>query len=191
MKNGIGKILSAFVAAAMSMSVASAAVVVNRSDNWSGHYVRNADFKVTRPVWQLLRGQTVAEGNAYIPSGTRFVVVNDSPIDAAKLKKGDRVTFVLPEDFIVNGVVVAKEGTELNGTVVRQQGKSMADGHRYLAIEINEFITDGGEYVALKCVVKDRARHEIYFPAQSEFMASVVGDTDLHFPVAANGQNQR
>ena len=181
-KNYLRQIFSAFVAVVVSTGTASAAVVVNADDNLSAHYVRNSDFQTTRPVWQLLRGQTVTEGSSYIPDGTRFVVTNYAPINAAKLKKGDKVTFVLPEDFIVNDVVIAKEGTELIGTVTRSQGKSITDGHRYLAIEIKEFITGGGEYVALKCVVKDRARHTIYFPAKSEFIASVVGDTDLHLP---------
>ena len=175
--------LAAVVTAALSAGSANAAAVII-GDGVSAAYVRNADIGATRPVQQRLKGQTVKQGNAYIPRNTRFVITNVAPIDVSKLEEGDTVKFVLPEDFTVNDETVIRAGTEMFGVVKKAKYDSVFGGTSRLVIEVKEIATDAGVPVKLRCVVKDHAKGNIYFPASSEFIATTATDTDLSFAAA-------
>ena len=178
------KFLAAFAAAMLSAGAADAASVVIGADNSSVAYVRNADVGVVRPMTKRLKSQAIKDGNAYIPKGTRFLITNAEPLDAAVLKKGDCVTFVLPEDFKVNEKTVITKGKELTGTVTKVKHRAAFSSKSSFSVNVKEIETDSGIPVALKCVVEENFKGKTYLPEGSEFFATTVADTDLNFSVA-------
>ena len=166
------KILSAAAVAVLLAAPADAATVILGADDTSVSYVRNADLGITRPLPQQLKGNVIQDGNAYIPRNTRFVIRNMQAIDSRNLQKGDELTFLVDEDFLINEAVVIKKDHPLLGKVTEK-------GHTKLLIELTETEAENKVPIKIRCRIKEDQKGGIYFPQGHEFVAATLEDTDL------------
>ena len=67
-----------------------------------------------------------------IPEGTRMMVKLDNPINTAKDKKGSVVTAVLDIDLVVDGKVIAPQGSKVYGKVLESRGGKILGGQKLI-----------------------------------------------------------
>ena len=101
-------------------STASATTLIVDENGTAKSYTQNKDALNIRAIPHHAKG-TIPVGNVYIPKGTQLKIVPQAPIDSRSLKQGDTVNFQLDEDFIINGVVMAPQGTVVKARVLESQ----------------------------------------------------------------------
>ena len=67
-----------------------------------------------------------------IPEGTRLILKLDNPINTAKDKKGSVVTAVLDIDLVVDGKVIAPQGSKVYGKVLESRGGKILGGQKLI-----------------------------------------------------------
>lgn len=65
-----------------------------------------------------------------IPEGTRLMIKLDKPINTAKDKAGSIVTAVLDIDLVVDGKVIAPQGSKVYGKVLESRGGKILGGQK-------------------------------------------------------------
>lgn len=88
-----------------------------------------------------------------VAQGTKVELMLMQPLDAGGSEVGLKVPLALAEDLMVDGQVVARKGTVVEGKVTRSRGASVAAQlirqPARLEIEVGELATTGGDALAL------------------------------------------
>lgn len=101
-------------------------------------------------------------GVVYIEAGTQFNAMLNSSISSESIANSDNVSAQLISDWVVNGTVVAPEGSILSGTVVDSNRASFAMGNGKIGINFNRLMTPDGRIIPLSTnkvyIVADSSR---------------------------------
>lgn len=96
-------------------------------------------------VWPAVPGNSASFHNSYnlqdsaksstiepvtIPEGTRLMIKLDKPINTSKDKAGSVVTAVLDIDLVVDGKVIAPQGSKVYGKVLESRGGKILGGQK-------------------------------------------------------------
>lgn len=187
-------------------STASATTLIVDENGTATSYTQNKDALKTRAIPYHLKG-TIPVGNVYIPKGTQLRVVPQTPIDGGYLKQGDIVNFELDEDFIVNGAVMAPQGTIVKARVLESKHSW---GRGTLCMRADELYLTNGTRVPVYfhfhesldtfyddgCVWQDASMFtgknifsqlsqapNVKIPTYAKLAITVSEDTDLGIPV--------
>jgi len=102
-------------------------------EQFDNPYVQNVDNQSVQNSSKPLSGHVV-----YVPEGTILEIMFESGISSGSLDKNDRITAVLPRDFIYNGYVIAPAGSLVYGTVTDAQAAGYAYGAGSMALKFDE-----------------------------------------------------
>lgn len=189
-------------------STASATTLIVDENGTATSYTQNKDALRTRALPYRLKG-TIPVGNIYIPQGTQLRIVPQEPINGGYLEQGDIVNFELCEDFIINGVVMAPEGTIVKAKVWESQHAWSYDHGGNLCMRIEEFYLTDGTRVPVDFHFHDKIdimygdslwrdssmftgknifsqlshAPDVKIPTYKKFVITVAEDTDLGIPV--------
>jgi len=95
-------------------------------------------------------------GRITIPAGTWVTVRVNEPLSSDHNKPGDAFTATLIQPLIVNGVVVARRGQLVTGTVSEAKKAGRAAGLSRLGLELTEIGLADGNQVQVKSKVMER-----------------------------------
>ncbi len=93
-------------------------------------------------------------GPLTVNAGTTLMVRNATNLVTGKAKKGDRFTALLEGDLVVNGQVIAAEGSTLYGRVVESKAGKKIGGVAKLVLELTDINIGGQLYPVLTDQVK-------------------------------------
>lgn len=82
---------------------------------------------------------------AQVPAGTSFDVYLQTTINTASASKGDQVIAILTKNWEYNGHVVAGQGSQLTGTVVKASSAGKAYHNGYVKFNFNQLQTVEGK----------------------------------------------
>ncbi|MDY2686422.1 MAG: hypothetical protein SOV43_09695 [Selenomonadaceae bacterium] len=93
------------------------------------------------PELKSLEVSRIPEGNAYIPKDTVLEVELMREIDSKHCKTGDPVLLRLVDNLIVNNVIVAPAGTEVDGVITKARKPGGLGRSGKLEFQVNSFKT--------------------------------------------------
>ena len=88
-------------------------------------------------------------GVVYIEAGTQFYAMLNSSISSESISNNDNVSAQLISDWIVNGTVIAPEGSILSGNAVDSNKASFAMRNGKIGINFNRLMTPDGRIIPL------------------------------------------
>ena len=88
-------------------------------------------------------------GVVYIEAGTQFYAMLNSSISSESISNNDNVSAQLISDWLVNGTVIAPEGSILSGNVVDANKASFAMRNGKIGINFNRLMTPDGRIIQL------------------------------------------
>ncbi len=101
-------------------------------------------------------------GVVYVEAGTQFNAMLNSSISSESIANSDNVSAQLISDWIVNGTVIAPEGSILSGSVVDSNRATFAMGNGKIGINFNRLMTPDGRIIPLSTnkvyIVADSSR---------------------------------
>jgi len=75
-----------------------------------------------------------------VPAGTRLVVYPNSTLNSGKNKSGDRFSVILAADLAADGVLVARRGDKIFGTVVESKKAGRVVRKAGMILELNDIV---------------------------------------------------
>jgi hypothetical protein len=84
--------------------------------------------------------------NVTIPAGTKVLVRMIDGVDSETNKVGDRFRASLEEDVVVDGIVVAPRGADVNGRLAEVKEAGRLTGKSELKLELTEMVINGQTY---------------------------------------------
>ncbi len=84
-----------------------------------------------------------------IPAGTRLVVRTQNTLSTERNFAGDTFTATLDEPLVIDGLVIAEKGSEVEGRIVRSEKAGRVEGVSDLAIELVRLHTSDGQRLAI------------------------------------------
>jgi len=91
-----------------------------------------------------------------VPAGTLLTVRISQPLSSDHNQPGDGFTAVLQQPLVVDGLVVARRGQTVLGTVTEAEKAGRAKGVSHLGIEIGQLTLVDGQQVPVKTNLLDR-----------------------------------
>ncbi len=88
-------------------------------------------------------------GVVYIEAGTQFNAMLNSSISSESITNNDNISAQLVSDWIVNGTVIAPEGSILSGNVIDSNKASFAMRNGKIGINFNRLMTPDGKIIPL------------------------------------------
>jgi hypothetical protein len=95
-------------------------------------------------------------GPLTVPAGTLLTVRISQPLSSDHNQPGDGFTAVLQQPLVVDGLVVARRGQTVLGTVTEAEKAGRAKGVSHLGIEIGQLTLVDGQQVPVKTNLLDR-----------------------------------
>jgi hypothetical protein len=95
-------------------------------------------------------------GSLTVPSGTLLTVRITQPLSSDHNQPGDGFTAVLQQPLVVDGLVVARRGQTVVGTVTEAEKAGRAKGVSHLGIEIAQMTLVDGQQVPVKTSLLER-----------------------------------
>jgi hypothetical protein len=95
-------------------------------------------------------------GPLTVPAGTLLTVRISQPLSSDHNQAGDGFTAVLQQPLVVDGLVVARRGQTVLGTVTEAEKAGRAKGVSHLGIEIGQLTLVDGQQVPVKTNLLDR-----------------------------------
>jgi hypothetical protein len=124
-------------------------------------------------------------GRITIPAGTWVTVRVNEPLSSDHNKPGDAFSATLVQPLIVNGVVVARRGQLVTGTVSEAKKAGRAAGLSRLGLELTEIGLVDGNQVQVKSKVMDRHGDTSY--GRDAFAIGATVGTGAAIGAAVNG----
>lgn len=95
-------------------------------------------------------------GPLTIPAGTLLMVRTTEPLSSDHNQPGDGFTAVLQQPLVVDGIVVARRGQTVVGTVTEAAKAGRAKGVSHLGVEIGQLTLVDGQQIPVKTNLLDR-----------------------------------
>ena len=122
----------------------------------------------------------VSHGNIEVPAGTTITIRLERELSSNRSFSGEQFTASLALPLIVNGRVVAKQGSEVRGRIVGVSGRSGASA--YLVLELNQLVLADGwvKSIATEPLARRSEAHATgtqnwNFPAVGTSVGAAVG----------------
>ena len=122
------------------------------------------------PVIQLQKQNVLKGSLVHIEPGEQFDVVLSSTISSDSIENNDRVSALLEQDWIVNGIIVAPSGSIVNGSVVNSRPAQFAMGDARIGLLFNQILTPDGKVINL-------TTNEVRVVGESERAKQIAGRT--------------
>lgn len=100
------------------------------------------------PVQTPISGSEVLKtGVVFVPKGTVMSAMLNSNISSAGLANNDRITAQINKDWVVNGVLIAPEGSIINGNISDVKNASMGLQNGEFAVNFNQIMLPDGKII--------------------------------------------
>jgi hypothetical protein len=108
------------------------------------------------PAFDPAQSAPPRTGLLTVPAGTVLTVRISQPLSSDHNQPGDGFTAVLQQPLVVDGVVVARRGQTVLGTVTEAEKAGRAKGVSHLRVEIAQLTLVDGQQVPVKTNLLDR-----------------------------------
>ena len=122
----------------------------------------------------------IGHGSIDVPAGTTITIRLERELSSNRSLSGEQFTASLALPLIINGRVIARQGSEVRGRILGVSGRSGANA--YLVLELNELVLADGrvESVATEPWARRSEAHSTgsqswNFPAVGTSVGAVVG----------------
>ena len=106
---------------------------------------------IAEPIPEIPEPRTVT-----LPAGLTLTVRLDHTLSTERNQAGDDFQTTLDEPLIVDGLVIAEKGAQVEGRVVRADRAGRVKGRAFLALELTTLATQDGQLIPIETRITDQ-----------------------------------
>jgi hypothetical protein len=110
--------------------------------------VAEAPKPVARP--QLMNGNFGGARTVTLPAGLGIMVRLNHTLSTERNQVGDDFQAVLDEPLVVDGLVIAEKGAQVEGKIVQSERAGRVKGLALLVLELTQLATQDGQLIAIE-----------------------------------------
>ncbi len=106
---------------------------------------------IAEPIPEIPEPRTVT-----LPAGLTLTVRLDHTLSTERNQAGDDFQTTLDEPLIIDGLVIAEKGAQVEGRVVRADRAGRVKGRAFLALELTTLATQDGQLIPIETRITDQ-----------------------------------
>jgi hypothetical protein len=106
---------------------------------------------IAEPIPEIPEPRTVT-----LPAGLTLTVRLDHTLSTERNQAGDDFQTTLDEPIIIDGLVIAEKGAQVEGRVVRADRAGRVKGRAFLALELTMLATQDGQLIPIETRITDQ-----------------------------------